>query len=268
MSNESTFKTLLVAFCVCVVCSVVVSTAAVYLKPYQERNKTLDMKKNILLAAGLIEPGARPAATAIEQSFAADIEPRLIDIRTGEFVTDKSLDPTTFDQRKAAKDPQMSVPLDAKEDIAGIRHISKYRLLYLKTDKDSGKVERVILPVHGKGLWSTLYGFLALNADTTEIESLSFYEHGETPGLGGEVDNPRWKKQWVGKRPFNKEGEPVMQVVKGAVSSDPQQAEHQVQGLSGATITSRGVEKLVRFWLSADGYGPYLKKLREGGSHG
>jgi Na+-transporting NADH:ubiquinone oxidoreductase subunit C len=265
MSNDSIFKTVLVAFGVCVVCSVVVSTAAVYLKPLQERNKTLDMKKNILAAAGIIAADDRPDADTIESRFDGEIETRLIDLASGTYVEDDSLDAVTFDQRKAAKDPNLGMRIAPEKDVAGVRDVSKYRLVYLKMDDD--QIERVILPVHGKGLWSTMYGFLALNEDLRQIESFSFYEHGETPGLGGEVDNSKWKKQWIGKQPFDSEWQPVMQVVKGGISSDPGKAIHQVEGLSGATITARGVEKLVQFWLSEDGYGPYLQKLREGGSN-
>ena len=64
---------------------------------------------------------------------------------------------------------------------------------------DAGALDLVVLPVHGLGLWSILYGFVALDADLETIRGLTYYEHKETPGLGGEVDNPRWKSLW--KRP-------------------------------------------------------------------
>ena len=110
-----------------------------------------------------------------------------------------------------------------------------------------------------KGLWGTLYGYLALKSDLETIQGITFYQHKETPGLGGEVDNPRWKAQWDGVQLYDEDGEPAAMVFKGPAPSDNQFA---VDGLSGATITSRGVTNLVRFWASEDGYGPFLKKLQ------
>jgi Na+-transporting NADH:ubiquinone oxidoreductase subunit C len=110
-----------------------------------------------------------------------------------------------------------------------------------------------------------MYGFLALDKDLATIRGLSFYKHGETPGLGGEVDNPVWKAKWPGRLAFGEAGTPDIHVIKGAagpVESDP----HRVDGLSGATITSNGVTHLLRFWLGENGFGPYLSKLRDAGS--
>jgi len=123
----------------------------------------------------------------------------------------------------------------------------------------------VVLPVEGKGLWSTLYGFLALDKDVNTIKGLTFYQHGETPGLGGEVDNPKWKALWPGRKAFGDDGQPKIAVIKGQagpVAEDP----YQVDGLSGATITARGVSHLVQFWLGTHGFGPYLKQFKERGS--
>ena len=133
--------------------------------------------------------------------------------------------------------------------------------------KDGDQLKTVILPVYGKGLWSTLYGFIALEADLNTVAGLTFYEHAETPGLGGEIDNPRWKAFWPGKQ-LRANGDLRIEVVKGQVNPDSPDAVHQVDGLSGATITSRGVSNLVRYWIN-DGFGPYLDKLKaSGGSHG
>ena len=135
---------------------------------------------------------------------------------------------------------------------------------------DSGKLQKVILPVYGKGLWSTLYGFIALESDLNTIAGLTFYEHKETPGLGGEVDNPKWKAQWPGKTLRDADDEDIeIEVVKGQVVPGTPSENHQVDGLSGATITSRGVSDLIRYWVSEDGFGTYLEKLEAaGGSNG
>ena len=136
----------------------------------------------------------------------------------------------------------------------------RYAKVYLVREGD--ELRTLILPVHGYGLWSTLHGFLALRGNLQEVAGLQFYEHAETPGLGGEVDNPKWRDQWRGKRAFDAQGQPLLRVVKGKVAPGPDE-QHQVDGLAGATLTSNGVTNLLQFWLGEQGYGAYLKRLRE-----
>ena len=259
MPKETIGKTFFVAAALCVVCSLLVSTAAVKLRPTQGVNKLLDKKRNILSAAGLFDE-SRP----IDELFES-IEEKVVDLATGEYV---DIDPDQYDQRAAARDPDQSVVIPAKRDPAGIKRRARLAAVYLVYRK--GEIDKVILPVHGKGLWSTLYGFLALDIeDVNTIRSLVYYEHGETPGLGGEVDNPRWKGLWNGKRAFDEEGRIAIEVLRGLVDASSPRAVHQVDGLSGATITSRGVSNTLRYWLGEDGYGPFLDRLkRKGASHG
>jgi len=129
--------------------------------------------------------------------------------------------------------------------------------------REDGRLDMVVLPVEGKGLWSTLYGFLALDADTTTIRGLAFYQHGETPGLGGEVENPKWTALWVGRKAYDERWRPAIEVVKGQAGA-PAEDPHRVDGLSGATITSNGVSRLIERWLGDEGYGPYLAEVRKG----
>lgn len=253
--KESVARTLTVALLVCLVCSVVVSAAAVALKPVQATNKLQDKQRNILQIAGLFDP-----SVSVQEQF-QEITPRLVDLRTGEF--SDALDALTFDQQKASKDPAMSQQLDGEQDIASIRRRADYSTVYVVENPD-GSIKTLILPIHGYGLWSTLYGFMALESDLKTVVGLGFYQHAETPGLGGEVDNPNWKAQWTGKVVFDESGEPAISVVKGSVDPSNPNAEHQVDGLAGATLTSRGVENLVRFWLGEDGFGPFLEHLRAG----
>ncbi|MFO7706267.1 MAG: Na(+)-translocating NADH-quinone reductase subunit C [Halopseudomonas sp.] len=252
--KESVRRTVTVALLVCLVCSVVVSAAAVALKPIQITNQLLDKKRNILSIAGLLEEGAD-----VEAQF-EKVTARLVDLRTGEFSDE--IDPLAYDQQKAAKDPAMSKRLDASEDIASIRRREDYATVYMVENADG--IETMILPIYGYGLWSTLYGFIALEGDLKTVVGLGFYQHAETPGLGGEVDNPNWRQQWTGKVVYDEEGEVAVQVLKGSVDSSNPNAEHQVDGLAGATLTSRGVENLVRFWLGENGFGPFLDNLDEG----
>jgi Na+-transporting NADH:ubiquinone oxidoreductase subunit C len=255
MQRDSIANTFTVAICLCIVCSVVVSTAAVMLRPAQERNKLLERKRNILQAAGLYTPDQ-----PLEELF-KQVETRIVDLETGEFVDPSAINPETFNQRAAARNLTTSRIIPASEDLAGIGRREKHSLVYLI--RDNGRLSQVVLPVHGKGLWSTLYGFLALDADLDTIEGLTFYEHGETPGLGGEVDNPRWKQQWVGKRAFDDDGQVRIQVVRGQVDEDQPESIHQIDGLAGATITARGVSNLVQFWLGEEGFRKLLENLRK-----
>jgi len=255
LSNDSKTKTIIMATLVCLVCAVFVSISAVALKPLQVLNKELDKKKNILQIAGLYQKG-----DDIEAAF-SKIEIRIIDLASGEYTTE--VDPASYDDRKAAKDPAYSINIDKEKDFASIRQRAKFMPVYMV--KEEGAVKQLILPVSGYGLWSTLYGFMAVESDGQTIVGLSFYEHAETPGLGGEVDNPNWKKQWRGKEIYGESGEVAINVVKGGVSQKADIAINQVDALAGATLTSRGVANMLKYWMGADGYQMYLKKIQEGG---
>ena len=243
------------AAAVCLVCAVFVSYSAVALRARQEENAYLDKQRNVLIAAGLAKDDEALSPEEIKDRF-APIRPVVVDLSTGQELPD--VDPATFDPKKAASDPATSRP--APKNPAGIERIPNQALVY-RLERD-GKLELVILPIEGKGLWSTLHGFLALDADLETIRGITFYEHKETPGLGGEVDNPKWKALWVGRRAFGENGEPRIQVIKGK-AGPPDEDPFRVDGLSGATMTSRGVSRLVRFWLGEDGFGPYLESLRK-----
>ena len=260
MQKDSAFRTIQVAVLLCMVCSVLVTASAVVFRDKQEKNKQLDIKKNLLLASGLIK-SAKASEEEINQAYAS-VKAQVIDLESGKEV--EQLDPQSFDQRKMAKDPKKNYKIPKEFDLAGIKVRSKYALAY-KIIKN-GQTAMLILPVSGKGLWSTLYGFIALSSDTKTIRGIGFYEHAETPGLGGEVDNPLWKKQWVGKLALNDSFEPIFEVMKGQVSSTTPSPQSKVDGLSGATITSNGVTGLVRYWLGKNAFGPYLDRVRSGQS--
>ena len=252
--KDSVGNTIKVALLLCIVCSVFVSAAAVLLRPAQQANKDLDRKTNILAAAGLLKPGL-----SIEEQFAS-ITAKAVDLDTGKF-TD-AVDVLIYDQRKAGKDSALSDELSDEEDSAKISRRLKYGMVYM-VEGDQG-IEKVILPIKGSGLWSTLYGFLALEADFNTVAGIGFYEHAETPGLGGEVDNPLWKAKWVGKRVYSDDAGVALGVIKGEVDLSRPAAIHQIDGLSGATLTSKGVHNLIRFWLGESGFEPFLVNLKNG----
>lgn len=250
LPTDSVPKTIFMAVAVCLVASMCVSAAAVALRPVQEVNALKDKQINILQVAGMYEPGVD-----VVDAFEV-FEPQVLELSTGTF-TDQ-FDAATFDDRAAASDPELSIALE--DDPASIGRQSKFVTIYLLRD-DAGEIERVILPLHGYGLWSTLYGFIALEANGNDIFGLQFYDHAETPGLGGEVDNPRWKALWSGKRLKDDDGNLAITVAKSAPDAGP---DYHIDALAGATLTTVGIDNLVKFWMGQDGYEPFLKNLEAG----
>lgn len=256
--KESTSRTLIVALAVCLVCSVFVAGAAIALKPTQIENRLLDKQRSILAIAGLGDPNM--SAAQVQEMFNGRISARVVDLDSGTFSDVQ--DPLTFDPLAAAKDPQLSESLSSDQDIASIKRRERFSTVYLV--EQDGNLETVILPVRGYGLWSTLHGFLALKGDLNTIAGFGFYQHAETPGLGGEVDNPRWRRLWLGKTLYNDQGELAIQIVKGNVDAQSPRATNQVDGLAGATLTSNGVNNLLHFWLGEKGFAQFLANLQKG----
>jgi len=265
MSSDSTKKIVLVAMGVCLACSVLVAAAFVSLHGRVENNKKLDMLKNVLIAGNMLEEN-----TDVIKTFNEKIRTEIIEIKTGMAVPETEytelLAPEHFEIKKLLKDLQYSESIPADQDISGIKRKPRYMMIYTVYDGD--KVDKVILPIYGKGLWSTMYGFIALDRDLRTVKGITFYEHGETPGLGGEVDNPNWKSKWVNKIAFNEQGHVAIEVIKGRVDETRPDAVYKIDGLTGSTLTTRGVDHLVKFWLGDNGYGPFLTKLREEMIHG
>lgn len=257
--KESTSRTLFVALAVSLVSSVFVAGAAVSLKPVQIENRQLDKQRSILAIAGLGDGDL--SGREVKDLFASRISAKVVDLETGEYSTE--FNPANFDPLKAARDPKLSDALPGDEDIALIKRRERFTTVYMV--EQDGKLESLILPVRGYGLWSTLHGFMAVKADLNTVVGFGFYQHAETPGLGGEVDNPKWKALWPGKTLFDDTGKPVIQIVKGGVDPASPAAGHQVDALAGATLTSKGVDRLLQFWLGEQGFGPYLAKLRSQG---
>ena len=256
-NKEGLGNIMLVAIAVCLVCSIIVSSAAVALKPRQDFNKALDQKQNILFAAGLLDPSDGAGADQVEALF-SEFEVRAVDLNSGDFVD--SVDLAAYDPIRAAKDPDVSRELTADEDIATLGRLENVSLVYIKRSEE--RIEKVVLPVRGYGLWGTLFGYLAIDADLKTISGLGFYDHKETPGLGGEVDNPKWKAQWSGVQLFGASGTPAVRLVKNRSPSGTPGIEHEVDALSGATFTTRGVQNLVNFWTGELGFGPFLSRLQ------
>lgn len=250
-NNDSIKKTLGVVVGLSLVCSIVVSAAAVGLRSQQQANAVLDKQSKIVEVAGITAQGSVP------ELFAEYIEPRLLDFETGQYIDGDAAD---YDQRRAAKDPDTSIRLTAEQDDAKIQRRANTGVVYLVRDGEG--FSKVILPVHGNGLWSMMYAFVAIEGDGNTVAGITYYEQGETPGLGGEVENPSWRAQFEGKKLFDTNNQPALEVVKGGA---PAGSEHGVDGLSGATLTGNGVQGTFDFWLGDLGFGPYLTQVRDGG---
>ena len=196
----------------------------------------------------------------IDRLFAG-VETRVVELATGRYVPEDRLAPESYNQLKAALSAELGRSLDAADDLARIRRLEKYSLVYLV--KQGETVQQYILPVRGKGLWSTMFAYVAVDADLNRIRGVAFYEHGETPGLGGEIENSRWQRLWQGKRIYAESGEVGIKVVKGKAATDGIQAAYEIDGLSGASLTTQGVDRLLHFWFGDDGFKPFFQQLRQ-----
>ncbi|AOM40952.1 Na(+)-translocating NADH-quinone reductase subunit C [Xenorhabdus hominickii] len=252
-NNDSIGRTFLVVFVLCLVCSIVVAGAAVGLKARQQEQKLLDKQRNILDVAGLLKPNMTTAE--MKEAYTSRIQPELLDLKTATL----EISAGKFDLNNALRSDETSMALPAEQDLAKIRRRANMAEIYLVKD-EQGKTTELVLPVYGSGLWSMMYAFVAIDVDGVTSRGITYYSQGETPGLGGEVDNPQWRKQWVGKKLYNPQGEPAIKVVRGGAGDNP----YGVDGLSGATLTSNGVQHMFDFWLGDNGFGPFLKKVREG----
>ncbi|MBU1565274.1 MAG: Na(+)-translocating NADH-quinone reductase subunit C [Proteobacteria bacterium] len=255
MADESIARPFYTVLILAFVCSALVAGAAVGLRPLQDANRDLDQKKHILYAAGLYDKNR-----TIEEMF-APIETRVVELVTGRFVAETTIRPESYKQLKAALSDETGRPLSIIEDRAKLHRLEKYSLVYLV--KDGAKVQQIVLPVRGKGLWSTMFAYVALDGDLTTIRGISFYEHGETPGLGGEVENSRWQDGWRGKRVYDDDGKIGMSVVKGKAATEEPAKHFQIDGLSGATLTTKGVNNLMEFWFGEHGFKPFLSEQKK-----
>ncbi|MGH8494260.1 MAG: Na(+)-translocating NADH-quinone reductase subunit C [Moraxellaceae bacterium] len=260
MSNESNKKTLIVATVLSVVCSIALAAAVTLLKPVQAKNKELEKQRKILAAAGVMEEG-RGSASEVNSAF-AKFERYLVNLDDGSFR--KVELGNNYDMRKATKEPAHSMALSAEQDLAKVRRRATQADVYVLRD-DAGKVKELVLPISGYGLWSTLYGYLVVKNDGNTVVGITFTDHAETPGLGGEVDNPKWKAQWPGKTIYDAQQHSRIGLKKGGVDNSKPEAVHEVDALSGATLTSNGVTNLVRFWTGPLGYQKFLANVRAGG---
>lgn len=251
-TNEDRVKVFGIAFLTALISAVLVSVASVALKPAQEAH--LEAERAARMAAMLDTlPGMRDVMAELGVDA---LETRIVDLETGAFVND--VDPETFDLKAVEADPEHSVAIPSDADVASLGRRAKLAPVFL-LERD-GELLLIVLPVSGKGYQSTLRATLALSADLTTVSALTITEQGETPGIGARVEEPDWLALWAGKQVADADGKIVISVARGAATGP-----YEVDGISGATITSNGVTGMLRYWLGAHGFGPFLDRLRAEG---
>jgi Na+-transporting NADH:ubiquinone oxidoreductase subunit C len=237
----------------CLVCSTLVSSIAVSLSERQAMNRISDKRTMVLRVAQIVDEKEKPTFEEVDEAF-KDIETIVIDLTEGAVV---DVDPTTVDPRKNAKAAGLSNAIkDQWAKKAGIKSVATQQLVYLV--RTPGK-ECVVFPYYGNGLWSTMYGFMCVTPDLSEVIGIIYYEQGETAGLGGEVENPNWRDDFEGKKAISASNELLVEVVKNGLAKDKTT---QVDGIAGATITSVAVTYALKFWFGEQGYGPALDDIR------
>ena len=252
--NESIVKTIGVAFAVCLICSLVVSASAVSLRDLQKENKLNDKRIKILQVADIYNPNI-----SIAEQF-SELESKFIDFNTGLMMDEyNNFSIDDYDQIVVTKDPNLSSKVPTSEDIAIIKNRENVGKIYILRD-EIGTIDKLVLPIRGYGLWGTLYGYISIEDDFNTVSGIEFYDHKETPGLGAEVDNPKWKAQWKGKKIY-KDNKVNLAVIKGKVEAGDSESSYKIDGLSGATITSRGVTNMVAYWFGESGYSSLLREL-------
>ena len=272
-NKDSLTNTFVVATVLCLVCSLLVSAAAVALKPIKDKNIALDRKNNILQVTGFSAEDIKNGG-GIEELFENRFTATIIDLETGEEAIEEckaALEAAgkqvgenvvdSYDQFWASrsKKEEVASKLDKSEDKIGIKWKEKYSHVFMLKSDDGSKIEKYVFPVRGNGLWSMMQGYFAVEPDFQTVAGITFYDQAETPGLGGEVMNPNWKAKWNGKKIYEAD-EVSLKVSKGDQSGN----EYGVDALSGATITSNGVSYMLEFWLGPKGFKTFIEKRKSG----
>ncbi len=254
--TETPVRSLLILLTVALTCSVLVSVSAIMLRPIQLQNELIQRYRNIVALTGLVPIDERLSDEQILNAVTA-LDVRVVNLNTGRF--EPAIDPDTVNARAALSNPEASVAIPSDADTARLGRRAVHEVVYLVWDDD--RLDRIILPISGQGMWSTLFGFLALEGDLNTIAAVTFYEQAETAGLGDQIQDPAWNARWTGRRLFSSGGDFRFRIASGVVDDSSAAATHEVDGLSGATVTANAVAALVRFWFSAEGFGRFITYL-------
>jgi len=258
MNNDSPLKAIVVVLVTAMVCSTLVSAAVVLLRPIQLNNQLLDRGKNVMLLTGLLPADVIPDDEEILGLYKS-LDRRIVNIDQAVF--DETIDINSFNQRRAVNDPDLGVEVPSNKDRASLGRRSRYAPVYMVWAGED--LDRIILPVHGVGMWSMLYGYIALESDLKTVAGMTFYEQNETPGLGDQITHVHWLEQWQGRQIYDDRLNPMFRVSEGVVQAGSEAASHQVDALTGATVTGNAVTGLIHYWFGPHGYKPFLDYLRE-----
>ena len=264
MNRNGATYTLFFTLAVCAVCSLIVAGAYVALAERQRADAAAFRMLDILRLTGLAEEDEQLERDEIFERFEA-IRARAVDMETNRF--DPEVDARLFDQREASRDPTQSV--EAPPNPAGVRRIPSHAVVYERLN-DDGSLDQILIPIHGQGYGGQIFGFLSLGPDLNTVREIVFYEHQETPTLGGRIDRTSWRRNWPGRRVFDDSGEVALELVQKPPPAD--EAPYQVDAISRASVTTAGVQNMINFWFGPDAFGPFLEAYREelaaGGSRG
>ena len=248
----------MVVLIVAVVSSALVSGVVTVLRPIQLENQLLERARHVLQLTGLVAADELPGEDRMLEVYRS-LDIRMVDLSDGSFEAD--MDPAGFDARRAADDPERSVAIPPEQDRAGLGRRSRHARVFLVWEDD--ELRRVILPIHGAGMWSTIYGYLALEPDLNTIAGVTFYEQNETPGIGDKILEPQWRAQWEGRQLFDPRGEFRFDAGPGRIEPGTEAARYKVDALTGATVTVDAVMAMVQYWMGPHGYQPLLDRLRK-----
>jgi Na+-transporting NADH:ubiquinone oxidoreductase subunit C len=217
MNRNGNTYTFIYASVMVVIVAAILSFTAISLKPMQKRNIEVEKKKNILTSINI------NAITAeAEQVYEQTITRSYVINSKGEVVEG---DAFVIDLKKEQAKPleQRSLPVyEADLGDEGVKYV---------------------IPLRGSGLWGPIWGYIALNDNLNTIYGATFDHQGETPGLGAEIATPAFQEVFRGKKLFDNNGKFVSLVVAKAGENAP--AEHRVDGVSGGTITSKGLQQML-----------------------
>jgi Na+-transporting NADH:ubiquinone oxidoreductase subunit C len=254
--RESVARTLLVAGGVALFCSLLVSSAVYWLRPIQRAYETIDRNRAILVAAGLIAADATLTDGEIVRQFLR-FDVQLVDLDRGEVAAEDDVAARQYDYASAASDLARSRETAAGKDAIGLGRRPLLMPVYVL--RDGPIVERIVFPVFGRGMWSTIHAYVGLEGDFFTVAGVDFFDHGETPGIGDRIENPNWTASWRGKRLLDQRGDRLLRI---GGSDNGSRGEESVDAITGATVTVTAVDRIVGYWFGADGYGPFLSTLR------
>lgn len=255
MNNESPIKALLVVTVTALVCSVLVTVAAVTLQPIQKAYQHLERNRTIVEISGLSQNVKQLSDKEVVNLFQS-IEARIIDLDSGTFNT--NFNPDTFDSWQVDDNPELSIVIPTEQDLAKLGHRSRFVTIYLVNDSDT--LNRMILPIKGQGMWSMIYGFIAIEKDLNSIVDISFYQQKETAGIGDKILHPDWQASWKKRKLYDDHD--ALQLGSGS-SQTAQLSVHQIDAISGATVTVDAVKNMVRYWFGTHGYARFLHAYRK-----